>query len=126
MDSHLQSVNPGWTLPQILHFMELCWHLTSYLDIHRPDPSQQTLPPYELPVNVVNFLSECMFQDDAPHSMGVITQLWSTHRHSIWETRDVRREASHLVNDFLRYGPKNEIGGLLKHIYIVKVLIFLV
>jgi hypothetical protein len=124
MDSQL--VNPGWTLSQILYFMELCWHIASYLDIHRPDPNQQTLPPYELPTNVVTFLSECMFQNDAPQSIGLIKQLWSTHRRSIWETRDVHREANHLVNDFLRYGPKNEIGGLLIQVYVVNVLILLV
>ena len=98
-----------------LRFMELCWQLVPYLELWRRDPSLDlnylaTTPPLDLPVNVTQFLADCIFSQHTEEDCAIIDEAWNTLSRLIWATRQKEREAVHLIDSFLQYGPQHKIG----------------
>jgi CxC5 like cysteine cluster associated with KDZ transposases len=103
------------SIHQQLWFIELCLQLVPYLNLHRPDPSIVTLPstpPYELPANALFFLADCIFQDHSTPYAEIIQDAWRTLSRSIWSSQEQSCEGTHLLDQFLQFGTRYEIGML--------------
>jgi CxC5 like cysteine cluster associated with KDZ transposases len=99
-----------------LQFMEICWQLLPYLDLHRVDPQPvvpQDRPPYDLPPNVVSFIADCFYGTHSDRFCQVIEQTWRLLSNFIWQTRQTNRVDAHLLDKFLRFGTSHNIGWLL-------------
>jgi KDZ transposase family protein len=108
----MSSLNPKETL----RFMELCWQMTPYLDLFRPDPLledqyEENHPPLELPTNVAKFFADCLFSQPSTADVKAINNAWQSLSHFIWSMRHEPREAMHLLSLFLKFGPEHDIGG---------------
>jgi hypothetical protein len=101
----------GVGVPQLLLFTELCWQLVPYIDLHRADPdSPSNVPPPELPPKAVSFIADCMFKGCPGEWTHVVMELWHAQLDFIWQSREHTREATHLLDLFLEFGPRHKIG----------------
>ena len=107
------SISSELDISQTFLFLELCWQLVPHIELLRHDPAtgaSHGLAPYELPDMVIKFLADCLFSKHDSHEIAAINQAWKCLSRTVWENRNVPREAAHLLEYFFKYGQKHNIG----------------